>query len=334
MPSARRVRWARIRVISVCIAALAILTVLCYLLTGGTLLQETVALYLYVPDATGLTPGSLVRVDGIDVGKVVSVGLSGSRQADRVVKVVLSVKRSRLASITSDSTAEIDADTLIGDKFVAITSHRSPIHIRAGGEIPFKAAPNMMARLDLRQFEQQLRIVEATLVDIEGGRNQLGQFILGDQMYRDLLRRLSQLQAGIRRAVNTTGAVGEAIYTDTLYRQIATPLNELDRALARFGSERWMRDTGQYEQLLRATTGLRKSIADLRAGSFFQSDDLYVGWNRGLASLIQQVDRMNASPLFNSAEVYESLDGWAREMENSVRDFREHPQKYLRLKVF
>src|SRR3982074_725952 len=103
MPSPQRVNWARFRVSAVCFAALTILGTLIYLLTGGTLLERKAELYLYIPDATGLGDGSPVRVDGIDVGKVSSVGLSGSTQPDRVIRVVLKIERKQLVKIPVDS---------------------------------------------------------------------------------------------------------------------------------------------------------------------------------------------------------------------------------------
>ena len=122
--------------------------------------------------------------------------------------------------------------------------------------------------------------------------------------------------------------------TDALYQQIAVPLTRLDETLARIASGPAMRDTGQYDELVRAASDFRKTIAGMRAGAFFSSDALYVDWNRNLGALIARVDEISAGPAFNSSAVYDSLNGWAREMESSVRDFREHPEKYMRLKVF
>ena len=75
-------------------------------------------------------------------------------------------------------------------------------------------------------------------------------------------------------------------------------------------------------------------MADIHAGPLFQSDELYRDWNRTLSALIQQVDEMNTNPFLNRTDAYESLTGMAREMAKSVRDFRTHPEKFLRLKVF
>jgi len=43
---------------------------------------------------------------------------------------------------------------------------------------------------------------------------------------------------------------------------------------------------------------------------------------------------MNADPLLNSTALYESLVGSTGEARETIKDFRENPRKYLRLKVF
>jgi len=332
--SARGVGWAKFRVSAVALAGLAILSVLLYLLTGGTLLQPVATVYLYVPDATGLDIGADVRVDGIDVGTATRVALSSSANPDRAVRLDLGVRRSLLSTINTDSTAELTADNLVGDKFVDITSGQSPQPVAPGGEIRYKASPDLMKGLDLVQFEQQLRIVDATLRDMEAGRGQLGEFVQKDDVYVDLVRRLTGLQNGLRKAVQVTGAVGGVLYSDRLYRQIDDPLVELDRTLARVQSSPWLRDTAQYQQFLDAAGGLRKSVADLRAAPLVQSGQVYQDWARRLATLAQAVDDFNAGPDFSSSILYDNLAGMTREMGAALRDFHQNPEKFLRVRIF
>jgi hypothetical protein len=65
-----------------------------------------------------------------------------------------------------------------------------------------------------------------------------------------------------------------------------------------------------------------------------QQDDVYAGWNRSLAALIRQVDDFNSTPVFNTSVTYDNLSGAARELRDSMREFRTHPEKFLRIKVF
>jgi len=180
MPSAQQVNWAKFRASAVIVAGLLILGTLSFLLTGGTILAPKVKIYLYLPDATGVSPGSPVRVDGIGVGKVTLVELSGSNEPNRVIKVTMSVGRDRLASITDDSTAETTSDTIIGDKFVDVTSGAGARHLTAGGELRYKSSGDLMQRLDIAQFQQQMHPFELLLDDIEQGKGPLGEFIMGD----------------------------------------------------------------------------------------------------------------------------------------------------------
>jgi phospholipid/cholesterol/gamma-HCH transport system substrate-binding protein len=339
MPSARRVRWAEFRVSSVSLVALLILATLVYLLTGGTLLEKKVTLYLYIRDATGLSHESPVRVDGIDVGRVSTVALSGSNNPLRIVKVTMTVGRDKLAAISTDAMTQISADTLIGDKFVDIVSGKAPGHIAPFGELNFKDQPDMMRTIDLVDFERQLRIVDATLADIEKGANPLGQFIQTDTVYTSLRKKFIELQGAIRTAKLTTSFAGSVIYTDALYRKMRDPFVQLDQTLARLqagqgGLGKFLRNPAQYEQARAAARDLRKSIAGVQSAEFFSSDGMYAGWNRTLSGVIQKVDEVNAMPMFSSSEMYDNLNGAAAQMRNTVKDFRENPRKYLRLKIF
>lgn len=339
MPSASRVHWAKFRVSVVSVVAVLILATLAYLLTGGTLLEQKSTIYLYIPDATGLEKGSPVRVDGIDVGKVARVELSGQNDPNRVVRVVMTVERDRVEAIPADSYAELSNDSLIGDKFVDITSQRSSAHVPPYGEIHLKAPSPMMKNADLPTLEAQLRSVDALLADIQEGRSEMGQFVLGNKMYLDLRNSIGKIQNAFHDAVSTTTLVGDALYNETLYNNIAGPMGALDRTLAGLQSGQGtggqlLRDSAQYESSLKQVRDLRESIAGVRAGVWMQSDQMYKDWNRTLVSYIDGMDRMNADPLLNSTAVYESFTGMANEVRGTVRDFRQDPKKYLRLKLF
>ncbi|HTS65652.1 MAG TPA: MlaD family protein [Candidatus Acidoferrales bacterium] len=339
MPSVQRVHWAKLKVAAVCATALLILGTLCVLLTGGTLLEPKSTIYLYMPDAVGVVAGAPVRVDGIGVGKVELVELSGSKEPDRVVKVTMTIERDRLRSIPEDSTAEASADTLVGDKFVDIDSGRSAAHIKPGGEILYKATPDVMKRLDVTQFEDRLRAMDALVSEIEQGKTPLGQFVQGDDMYRSLLHRVAELDSAIRTAARTTGSVGQALYGEAMYSRIADPLHELDLSLARIQSGQGpmgqlLRDNAQYSQLRDSMADLHKTVADLRGNAFLKSEQQYTDWNRSVQKMIRMVDDFASSAPMQTAASYDEFAGLARELESGLKDFRENPRKFLRLKMF
>src|SRR5450759_314962 len=339
MPSARQVNWAKFRASAVILAGLLILGTLAFLLTGGTILEPKTQLYLFLPDATGVAPGSPVRVDGIGVGKVILVELSGSNEANRVVKVTMSIGRDRLASITGDSTAETTTDTIIGDKFIDVTSGTGASQLMPGGELQFKGSGDLMQRVDIAQFQKQMHLIEVLLDDIEQGRSPLGEFIMGETIYNDLRKRITELQRGIHVAADTTTDVGRALYTDALYRKITEPLRQLDESLARLQSGQGtggslLRDTQQYDQALAHVVGLRRSIESLQGAEMMTSDRAYNDWTRQAAAIIRQVDEFNAGPMLTTSAVYDNLQGMAKEFQATTQEFRENPQKFLRIKLF
>jgi phospholipid/cholesterol/gamma-HCH transport system substrate-binding protein len=338
MPSAERVQWARMRVVAVSLVSFVILAILLYLLTGGMLFKEKANLYLYIPDASGLTQGSPVEVDGITVGKVTGIALSGSRDPQRTVRVTVAVDRDTLASIPPDSWAQLSVESPVGDKYVDITSVGFGPR-RPNTEIIYRDHPDVFKSLDLEQFDQQLRELDAVLGDIESGRSRVGQFVLGTQMYDDLRKRFTQVEQDVRAAARTTDAVGQALYTDVLYRQIMAPLLGLDAALARLQSGqgdagRLLRDAAQYQGARALIADLRQTVSAMGASPLLQSDELYDQVNRGLASAIDAVAQANRTPLLQNSLDYDNLNGWSREFAAQLRDFREHPEKYLRVKVF
>jgi phospholipid/cholesterol/gamma-HCH transport system substrate-binding protein len=267
------------------------------------------------------------------------VVFSGSNNPLRIVKVTMKVGREHLASISTDSMTQISADTLVGDKFVDIVSGKAPGHIAPFGELNFKDQPDMMRTIDLVDFERQLRIVDATLADIEKGANPLGQFIQTDTVYVSLRKKFIELQGAIRKAKLTTSLAGSLIYTDALYRKMLDPFVQLDQALARLqagqgGLGKFLRNPAQYDQARAEARDLRKSIAGVESAEFISSDAMYAGWDRMLSGLIQKLDEVNATPMFSSSETFDNLNGAAAQMRNTMKDFREDPRKFLRLKIF
>jgi phospholipid/cholesterol/gamma-HCH transport system substrate-binding protein len=339
MPSAERVAWAKFRVVVVSSVALLILGTIAYLLTGGTLFEAKSTVYLYLPDATSLQAGLPVRVNGIGVGKVALVGLSGSKDPNRMVKVTMTIERASLASIAVDSTAQVASDTAVGDKYVAITAGKLPDHVRPNGEIQYKGSPELLKTEDIAQFQKQVDAIDALFQDIEQGKSRVGSFVKGDSVYRGLLQRVDEVERGIRAVADTNSQVGRELYTDRLFQQIHTPLASLDNTLAQWqagqgSAGKFLRSPAQYDDLRERLVKLHGMVNDLGKRPMLSSDQAYLDWNRQVAALIQRVDEFNASPMMITSTVYENLNGAVKEIQQEAKEFRENPRKFLRLKVF
>jgi hypothetical protein len=158
-------------------------------------------------------------------------------------------------------------------------------------------------------------------------------------MYLDMRKSIRTFDESLRAAVNTTQAVGRDIYTPQIYNRIRTPILELDRTLARLQSGQGtggqlLRDTAAYEKARSVVADVQRSVQEIHASGFMQSDTVYRDWIRLANALIVRVDEFNAGPWLGTPSTYENLNGSLKEMTDQFKSFREDPKKFLRLKVF
>ena len=339
-------KWAKFRIAATIFVALLILGVLVALLTGGHLFQPTDTVRVYMQDAVGMGPGTPVRLNGIPIGKIVDVRFTNSKNPQRAVVVIARVEHRYLEQISADSTVTVTSENIQGDKFLDITRGQQTAHLAPGGELKFQPAPDVLKTLDLAQFETRLRAIDAFLADVQAGKGSLGELLQKDELYRATVSKIAGLEKAMRAATSTRAALGRLLYTDTRYEETLASVQKLDRALSaiqrgegKAGS--LITDPAQYDRLRKSAAAMRQKLAAINAGTggILHSDDLYVKWNRRLASLIASVEAFDAGEgpggrLVTSAQAYESLNGSLREMRKSIADFRSDPHKYLRFKIF
>src|SRR5262245_54340973 len=136
MPSPQKVSWSKLRVGITSLVALAVIGTLIFLLTtSGNVFKHKIRLRMYMDDASGTSESAPVRLNGIPVGNVKKIALSGDKNPQRAVEFTLEVKGEYQDDIPEDSVAMISASNLLGDKFVNITRGRSPKPVQDNGEI-------------------------------------------------------------------------------------------------------------------------------------------------------------------------------------------------------
>lgn len=334
MPSARRVSWAKFRVAATSFVALLILGVFFALLTGGRLFQHRDRLRSYLADAAGIGKATPVRLNGIPIGKIVSVRLLRHPTRQRVIEVVFEIDHRYLPQIPIDSVATITAENVQGELYLDITRGRSATSVGPNGEITFQAAPAVLKSIDLAQFENRLRAIDALIAAIQQGKGRVGQFVVGDRLYRETVARILELEQTLKRAAKSEESLGGLLYSDADYRKVMQSIQDLNDALMRAQRSPWMVDSGSYEQMRAAVAAIGRGVANTRKAPIIAGDRMYRDWNLALQSVVLSVDRFNTRPDMLNAQTYESLNGSVREFGDSLRDFRTNPKKYLRLKIF
>src|SRR5437868_5312269 len=153
-------RWAQLKVGLLAIFALSILAVLIFLMTSSTgLFVKRSKVYTFLDDSAAIAVSAPVRLNGITVGKVSEISLSGSNEPNRIIRLTLDVDNTYLPSIPVDSQAAIAAENLLGTKYINIKKGRSQTTVQPGGEIK---------SLDTCVFDDVVQQGYSTLASLNG----------------------------------------------------------------------------------------------------------------------------------------------------------------------
>ncbi len=354
MPSAKRVKWAQLRVGVMALAAMVILGVLIFLMTGQkALFVREAIIYTYMDDAAALATGAPVRLNGILIGNVKRVELSGSRQPNRVVRIALSVPRERLADIPVDSRAAISAENVLGTKYINIKMGLSPQRIQPGGELP---------SLDVREFEEVvqasynvvaslngiLKRVDSIVSQVEAGKGTIGKFLADEQFYQRVLAAVNEMQKVTAQVSAGRGTLGRLLFEENLYNDLRASVQRLDSVLQELQqgqgtAGKFLRDPALYDEARATIAEFRRTVEELNAGKgtagkLLKDDALYRRVDSLVARLEQTVQQLNTGQgtlgqLVVNPQLYESLNGATNELRGLIKDIRAEPKKYLRIKL-
>jgi phospholipid/cholesterol/gamma-HCH transport system substrate-binding protein len=322
-----------------------------YLLVGGgsDLLARRTHLTTYMHDGGGLTTQSEVRVSGIRIGIVDQIDLSGNLDPQRAVRVRMRVLSRYLRAIPEDSQTDVSADTLVGYQFVDIAEGKSQNPIREDGVLQSEPVKQAQDRADLMQaIKDELTQVDQILVNLESPTSDIGVFVHGEKEYDRVLQRVAGFDDSLHTFLNPQSNLGQTFYTNQLYDEIRAKVTSLDQSLTSIQAGEGAAghvfvSDDQYESALRQLTSLRMSIAEVTSGkgqlASFLDDD--ASWNNTV-QLLKQIDDSIAAlsagqgrwgQLLSNAQLYESLNGSLRALEETLRDLRENPRKYLRVRL-
>jgi phospholipid/cholesterol/gamma-HCH transport system substrate-binding protein len=335
------------RVLAIMLIAAFLGIFLSYLMFGGggDFFAQKTTLTTYMPDATGLATASEVRLSGIRIGKVDSVEFSGLLDPQRAIRVQASILKRYLKSIPIDSQTDIGSDTLVGYAFVDINEGKSATPLGEGGILQSEPLKQAVDRADMvKVLQNNLDRVDQILIDVSSGQTKLGQFVRGDAEYNQLLSGIGNFDNAMHAFITPRSQVGQAFFSLQMYNQIRDSVLRADNTLLAIqrgegAAGKLFASDAQYDDLVRQLTGLRASLADLNASPMMQNDQSYRSLQKMLAATDSLLNSLNAGEgrtgqLLASPQLYESLNGSLRAMQEMLRDLQSNPRKYLRFNVF
>ena len=349
-----RVHWAELRVGILASAGLIIAGVLIYLLTGqSNLFGGEFHLKTYMEDSAGMASNAPVRLNGILVGHLGQVILSGSHDRKNTVEIEMVIRQKYLNDIPDDSLAAISAANLLGDKFINITRGTHPKHVEPGGTIgavPTQDIPEIIAQSSrlLGQFGTIMGRVDGLLAIVESGQGNIGKLIKDDTFYDRLNATAGEVQQLVKDVRDSNGTISHLLYDDTLYNDIRRPIQRMDDMLAQIqqgkgSAGKLIYDPALYDDARASIDQAKQLLENLNAGKgtagkFLTDDQIYSQLNLITGKLNSALDKINAGQgtigqLMVNPQLYDSLTGTAREVQSLIKDMHANPKKFLTIKL-
>lgn len=355
MPDASKVRWSKLKVGVLGLAAFFILGVLIFLLTSTHgFFRSYAELRTFMDDAGGIADGSVVRLNGISIGYLDHLKLTNSRDPKRTVEFDMKVKPEYLSQIPADSVVGIAAANVLGDKFLNITKGRLQDQpVRNGAElkaVQTQDIPELMASMGnvLTSFQTIVGRVDNLLAGVEQGKGNLGLFLKDEELYKRLNSLASEGQKLLADVRNGQGSLGKFLYDPGLYNQAVAIENRLDTMLADLqggqgSAGKLLKDPALYDEAQKTVAEIRGLVAQINSGkgtvgSLIKDDTIAKHLDELVTRFNATMDKINSGQgtlgqLMTNPQLYDALTGTTREFQSLAKDMRANPKKFLTIRL-
>ncbi len=352
--TSKKTSWAQLRVGLLAICAFLLLTALIfYITTSSNMFESRSKIYAYLDTSGGLLKSAPVRLNGVLVGKVTEIALSGETRHNRIIKVTLEVEDKMLPSIPNDSKVTIGAENLLGAKLIAIKKGNSTTPIAKGGELPSGSSAELddiqaQASQTIAVLQNILTKAEGIVGQVEAGKGTIGKLLVDEELYNrfnGIVKEVERLSGALNAG---KGTLGKLLSDETLYNDVRKTLGRMDQIVADLQAGqgtagKLLKDDSVYVETRASIVEMRKILADLNegkgtAGQLLKSDALAKQLSATIGrvdTILDKVSRGEGSlgQLLVNPSLYANLDGTAAEMKGLMKDFRANPKKFLRIKL-
>jgi phospholipid/cholesterol/gamma-HCH transport system substrate-binding protein len=343
MPRTRSLAWSELRIGVLTIAAIAIAAVLIFSLTGTRgFFWQRYPLRTKFPDVAGLTPGSPVRVAGVEVGSVKTVDLAGEE-----VDVSFEVNKSVRERITDKSIATLGSVSLLGQAAVDITPEIHGTPIPDGGYVPAGRAKGSLADIT-ETANTGIGEITGLVKDLRGGKGTVGKLMTDDRLYAELEQFATSANDVTNAIKSGRGTIGRLLNDRQTSDSLNASLKNLQDMTARINAGegslgRLLKDEAFAESLTGATNNLRTLTDRLNsgqgtAGKLVTDTALYDRMTQVTGRLDDVISKLNngegtAGQLLKDKQLYENMNKTVLEFQALLTEIKKDPKHYLNVKV-
>ncbi len=293
--------------ITVFLAAIVFVGGIIYL-RGMDFRKKDYRLTIYYGNVNGLTEGSPITIAGLIIGKVEDLRLVGTA-------IAVDVALSKDVRIARDSKAYIKSASLMGGKQIAITPGRMNETLNNGDTLS-------------GAYEADLTELTSTLAPISS--NVLGILERVNTTFDEQTRRNIQL---ILEDVHKTTKELEGI--------IRLQGEHIDYAVGNFAvfSTNLSKFAMNLDTIALTQRGnINDGIASLRtaANTLEQASERFKAASESIENVSKKIERGEGTmgKMINDEKLYQHLDSLSVNLNELVKDLKEHPGKYVKLSIF
>lgn len=343
MPRTRSLAWSELKVGIVAVVAIALAIVLIVAVGGQAGFSwQRYELKTKFSNVQGLKAGAVVRVAGVEVGKVSDVDFAGAE-----VEVTLAVNKEQQSRITDQSRASIGSLSLLGEPTIEISPASQGTPLKGGDFIQSAPTAGQFSAV-AENATQTLEQTTALIKELRSGRGTMGKLFSDDALYREMNQLVASAES-LTNAINRgNGTLGRLVQDPALYKQANTAVANLQEMTRRINAGEGslghlLKDDQMARSLSSASTSLDQMTGKLSrgegtAGKLLTDQQLYDRFNSvaaridKLAADLEQ-GRGAAGQLLQDKQLYENMNGAASELRGLIGDIRKDPKKYLNVRV-
>jgi len=351
VPSRKEIQWSQLRVGALVLAAMAVLVVLIFLMSGSTggLFARKLVLRSYFENAAGLKDGAPVTLEGVTIGNVTKVRVVPERNPTPV-EVSLQVGEEYAKALHVDSTTSIAQAGVLGDSYIDISSaHASGPTPGSNTELKATGSPSIQDVIrtsedSITQVTTLMRKVE-TLVDALNSRQgTLGMLINDPETAHKFVAMANNMETISKAIAEGKGSLGKLVNDDTLYTRANSAIDKLDKITTALDeghgtAGKLLKDETLYNNLNAAVNNTNQLVAEINAGhgalgklakdpAFAQKLEDTVDH---LDNILKNVDAGNGTlgQMVQNRSLYDHADQTLDQTQQLVKSIREDPKKYL-----
>jgi phospholipid/cholesterol/gamma-HCH transport system substrate-binding protein len=344
MPTKKALAWSELKVGALIIISLTILVGIVVLVLGvESPFAARYTLYTYLPNIGGLREDSPVMLEGVTVGQVKGYEFA---ELEKGVRVELRIQEKYKERIRTDSIAHLRSLGLLGDKYIEISQGTRDGRPLKENETVTGAPPldldEMIARANhtFDNLGDTVGNVKDITQSMKEGKGTIGKFLKNEDVYRNLNEFLEKSHSG-------KGTLGNLVNDDRLYKDLANTAANLRIATDNLRSGegtagKLLNDKELGEKLSSSITKLEGVVARMEQGEgtlgkLSRDPALYNNLNQVMANLKPLTDRMakgegTVGKLFSDKELYDNTNNTVKEIQLLIRDIRQDPKRYLRIR--